>query len=98
MNKKKGAPDEVGTTGQPASHDTNADAVLSTMGNHWRVFEWRTIWSNLSLQKITLAEETEMGWRHEGSRETSQVSPQKMSGTMSITLSEVVSFPFAAVR
>lgn len=54
--------------------------------------------SKVSLQKITLAQETEMGWEGmgwgpEGSRETSQLSRQKNDGDlMSITVSERV-FP-----
>lgn len=39
MNKEKGAPDEVGNTGEPTSPDKNVDVILRAMGHHWRVSE-----------------------------------------------------------
>lgn len=62
MNKKKGAADEVGNTGQPTSPGRNVDVTLRAVGSTGECLSEKMIRSKVSLQKITLAEETEMGW------------------------------------
>lgn len=61
----------------------------------------RMIWSDLSLHKITLAEDRkglERGWEgvgqgHKGSRKISVVWTRDDGSLMSITMSEMVPFP-----